>query len=45
VISLTADNGKHKVSGENAKLLQDKINVIENKLSRLYLDKAKSGQK
>ena len=37
-------NGNNKVTEENAKSLQDKINVIENKLSRLYSDKAKSGQ-
>jgi flagellar biosynthesis chaperone FliJ len=34
-------NGNNKVTEENAKSLQDKINVIENKLSKLYSDKVK----
>jgi hypothetical protein len=32
-LQLEQDNGKNKVTKENAKSLQDKINVIENKLS------------
>jgi hypothetical protein len=41
---LEQDNGKNKVTEENAKSLQDKVNVIENKLSKLYSDKVKGTQ-
>jgi predicted PurR-regulated permease PerM len=33
-LQLEQDNGKNKVTEENAKSLQDKVNVIENKLSK-----------
>jgi hypothetical protein len=42
--TLEQDYGKNKVTEENAKSLQDKINVIENKLSKLYSDKVKGAQ-
>ena len=43
-LQLEQDNEKNKVTKENAKFLQDKINVIENKLSKIYSDKAKGAQ-
>ena len=43
-LQLEQDNGKNKVTKENAKSLQDKINVIENKLSQIYSDKVKGAQ-
>jgi DNA-directed RNA polymerase subunit H (RpoH/RPB5) len=43
-LQLEQDNEKNKVTKENAKSLQDKINVIENKLSKIYSDKAKGAQ-
>ena len=43
-LQLEQDNGKNKVTEENAKFLQDKINVIENELSKIYSDKAKGAQ-
>jgi hypothetical protein len=43
-LQLEQDNEKNKVTKENAKFLQDKINVIEHKLSKIYSDKAKGAQ-
>jgi hypothetical protein len=43
-LKLEHDNEKNKVTKENAKFLPDKINVIENKLSKIYSDRAKGAQ-
>ena len=43
-LQLEQDKEKNKVTEENAKILQDKMDVIENKLSKIYSDKAKGAQ-